>query len=160
MSMYQIRSYKKLRNTTHIDPTCGAVFLPSTLEPDLWHDCNHHCLGRIFTDRSVGPFWPFHSLIYKHNLIENSFIQVTDNYVKCYTLLCKQKMKWECALSPKVTNTSDSSWVLDTSAHLLPHVLMSQLASDSWCTKYSVTSSVKQMPLLHACMYVCVCVVY
>jgi hypothetical protein len=49
----------------------------------------------------------------------------------------------------KVTDMNDSGRVLDASAHLLSRALMSQSASESWCIKYSVTSSVKQTPFVY-----------
>jgi hypothetical protein len=45
---------------------------------------------------------------------------------------------------PKVTDANDSGRVLDASAHLLSRALVSQSATESWCIKYSATSSVKQ----------------
>jgi hypothetical protein len=52
----------------------------------------------------------------------------------------------------KVADTNDGGRVLDASARLLSRALVSQSTSESWCIKYSVTSSVKQTP------FVCVCV--
>jgi hypothetical protein len=46
----------------------------------------------------------------------------------------------------KVTDTKNGGRVLDPSAHLLSRALVSQSVSDSWCIKYSVTSSVKKTP--------------
>jgi hypothetical protein len=42
---------------------------------------------------------------------------------------------------------------LDSSAHVLSRVVVSQSALESWCIKYSVTSSVKQTPFV--CIYIC-----
>jgi hypothetical protein len=39
----------------------------------------------------------------------------------------------------------DSGPVLNASVHLLSCAIVSQSASENWCIKYSVTSSVKQM---------------
>jgi hypothetical protein len=48
----------------------------------------------------------------------------------------------------KVTDTNDGGRVLDASAHLLSRDLVSQSASERWCIKYSVTSSMKQTPFV------------
>jgi hypothetical protein len=52
-------------------------------------------------------------------------------------------------------NDRHERWQLrfDASAHLLLCALLSQSASESWCMKYSVTSSVKQMPFVSVCIY-------
>jgi hypothetical protein len=55
----------------------------------------------------------------------------------------------------KVNDTKDGGWILDASAHQLSRALVSQSASDSWCIKYSVTSTVKQTPFLSVCLSVC-----
>jgi hypothetical protein len=57
------------------------------------------------------------------------------------------KKRWQIPfLAFEVTDTKDGGRVLDASAHLLSRALVSQSASESWCLKYSVTSSVKKTP--------------
>jgi hypothetical protein len=51
----------------------------------------------------------------------------------------------------KVIDTNDGGCVLNASAHLLSRALVSQSVFESWCIKYSVTSSVKQTPFV--CIY-------
>jgi hypothetical protein len=58
-------------------------------------------------------------------------------------------------LAGKVTDTDDGVRVLDASTHLLPRVLVSQSASESWCIKYAVTSSVNQTPFVHKSISLC-----
>jgi hypothetical protein len=70
--------------------------------------------------------------------------QNNDGVIKIQ-LQCSQRNKFTIT---KATDTNDGGRAFDASVHLLSRALVSQSASESWCIKYSVTSSVKQTPFV------------
>jgi hypothetical protein len=61
-------------------------------------------------------------------------------------------MQWY-TYSTEEVDVNSGSWVLDASAHPLSCAPVGQSASETWCIKYSVTSSVRQKPFI--CFSVC-----